>query len=40
MVDFTEVLGLKALLREWGIDPDRNLEEVFSELYDRGENQR
>jgi hypothetical protein len=37
MQDFTETLGLKALLAEWDIDPDQNFEEIFSDLHEKKE---
>ncbi len=35
MRDFVDILGLGALLNKWGIDPQQNFEEVFSDLYDK-----
>jgi len=37
MLDFTEVLDIKSLLRSWGLDPDRNFEDIFSELYENSD---
>src|SRR5947209_17560615 len=34
MLDFTEVLDIKSLFRSCGLDPDRNFEDTFSELYE------
>ena len=40
MADFVDVVGLRSLLDGWGVDPDRNFEEIFSEIFDRGDNAR
>jgi hypothetical protein len=40
MQDFTQVLGLKPLLKEWDISADQNFEEIFSDLYERQENDK
>lgn len=40
MADFTRVLGLEPLLGHWGIDPDQNFEEIFSDLYERNEAEK
>lgn len=40
MADFSPVLGLETLLQSWGMDPSRNIEEVFTELHARGESNR
>lgn len=32
MNDFTEILGLTKLISDWGINPKRNFEEIYSEL--------
>ncbi|MCJ7510241.1 MAG: hypothetical protein MUP14_05055 [Dehalococcoidia bacterium] len=40
MRDLTEVVGLKRLLERWGIDPDQDFEEIFSDLYERGEEEK
>lgn len=37
MYDFTTVVGLESLFRSWGINPDQNFEEIFSDLYERNE---
>jgi len=40
MKDFTEVVGLKSYIQQWGINPDHNFEEIFSDLYERNENEK
>ena len=35
MADFVDVLGLAPLIQSWGLDPHRNFEEIFSELFDQ-----
>ena len=40
MRDFTEVVGIKSLLTEWKINSDQNFEEIFSDLYDKGESDK
>ncbi len=37
MKDLAEVVGVKDMLRGWGIDCGRNFEYIFSELYEKGE---
>lgn len=37
MRDFTEIIGLKPVLTEWGIKADQNFEEIFSDLYEKVE---
>ena len=37
MVDLAEVAGMKDALQGWGIDYKRNFEDIFSELYEKGE---
>ncbi len=37
MADFAKVVGVKDMLRGWGIDYERNFEDIFSELYEKGE---
>lgn len=37
MRDFTEVVGLKPLLDSFGVNPNQNFEEIFSDLYEKGE---
>ena len=34
-MDFAEVVGLQSLLKDWGIDPSQNFEEIFSDLYEK-----
>lgn len=40
MKDFTEALGLKALLNSWGVNAEQNFEEIFSDLYEKKENDK
>jgi len=40
MRDFTEVVEIKSMLKQWSIDPNQNFEEIFSDLYERNENQK
>ena len=40
MTDFALVLGLEDLLRSWGLDPARNIEDTFSDLHSQGETQK
>jgi len=40
MSDFTEIVGLKSLLHQWGINPRQNFEEIFSDLYERSDIQK
>jgi hypothetical protein len=40
MAGFVDILGLRPLLDSWGVDPDRNFEEIFSEIFGRGETAR
>jgi hypothetical protein len=40
MNDFAEIVGLTQLLISWGINPNKNFEEIFSDLYDSGESQK
>jgi hypothetical protein len=40
MVDFVEVVGLRSLLVEWGIEAARNFEEIFSGLWETGDTER
>jgi hypothetical protein len=37
MCDLVDVVGLRQLLEKWGIDPDQNFEEIFSDLYEKNE---
>ena len=34
MNDFVDVVGLRRSLEAWGVSPDRNFEEIFSDLYE------
>ena len=34
MSDFVDVVGLRRLFEAWGINPKRNFEEIFSDLYE------
>lgn len=40
MDDFVNVLGLRSLLESWGVNPDHNFEEIFSEIFDDGNTAR
>ena len=40
MSDFTETVGLKSLLTGWNINPDQNFEEIFSDLYEKKEEDK
>jgi hypothetical protein len=40
MRDFAEVVKLNPLLNKWGINSDENFEEIFSDLYERNENEK
>lgn len=40
MRDFTKIVGLKPLLDRWNINSDENFEEIFSDLYERNENEK
>lgn len=40
MRDFTEIVGIKSMLDQWGIDPNGNFEEIFSDLYEKDENEK
>ena len=37
MSDLVDCLGLKPKLKEWGINPEQNFEDIFSGLHDSGE---
>lgn len=37
MKDFVEGLDLESLLSKWGIDPNQNFEDIYSDLYQSGE---
>jgi len=40
MSDCVEILALRAALVEWGFDPERNLEDIFTEVFAAGEMAR
>jgi hypothetical protein len=40
MADFSQLVGLTPVLQEWGIDPDRNFEDIYSDLYEAGETEK
>ncbi|MFA5755018.1 MAG: hypothetical protein WC909_01470 [Candidatus Paceibacterota bacterium] len=40
MIGFADIVGIKSMLQEWGIDPDQNFEEIFSYLYEKNENKK
>ena len=40
MQDFTQGLELESLLNEWNIDPNQNFEDIFSDLFEKGEQQK
>ena len=40
MRDFVDVLGMKSLLENWGIDPSQNFEEIFSTLHKNNESEK
>lgn len=40
MQDFTQALEIESLLQEWDVEPNQNFEEIFSDLYEKGENQK
>jgi len=40
MADFSKVLEINSLLEEWGIDPNSNLEEVFSDLFESKQTEK
>lgn len=37
MQDFAEKLGITTLLQNWGINPNQNFENIFSDLHESGE---
>ena len=37
MADFAAKVNLRSILEEWGIDYQQNFEEIFNNLYERGE---
>lgn len=40
MNDFVDVVGLKPLLQSMGINPEGNFEELFSDLWEKGETEK
>jgi len=40
MADFARLLDLAPLFDEWGIDPDRNFEDTYSDLYESGADEK
>lgn len=40
MRGFSEVVGLKVLLEQWGMDPEKNFEEIFSVLFEKCEAEK
>src|SRR5258708_5160143 len=40
MSDFVEVLGLRSILEGWNVDAERNFEEIFSELWEKGQTRK
>lgn len=40
MADFSKLVGLTPLFQDWGIDPDRNFEDTYSDLYEAGETEK
>jgi len=40
MADFSRLIGLTSLFEVWGIDPDRNFEDTYSDLYEAGETEK
>lgn len=40
MADLVDVLDLRSLLVNWGVNPDKNFEDVFSEIFDSGNHYR
>lgn len=40
MSDFAEIVGLRTLLEQWGLNPATNLENLFSDLYERNEAEK
>lgn len=40
MIDFADIVGLKSMLKEWSIDSNQNFEEIFSDLYEKKENDK
>jgi hypothetical protein len=40
MADFARLVGLEPLFRDWGVDPDKNFEDTYSDLYEAGETHK
>lgn len=40
MADFARLLDLAPLFEEWGVDPDQNFEDTYSDLYEAGETEK
>ncbi len=40
MRDFTEAIDIKNTLEQWVISPEQNFEEIFSDLYEKGEHKK
>lgn len=40
MADFSHLLGLTRLFKVWSIDPDRNFEDTYSDLYESGATEK
>lgn len=40
MGDFADIVGLKPIFQQWGINPDQNFEEIFSDLYEKKEKKK
>jgi hypothetical protein len=38
MADFASSIGITPLLQNWGIDPNQNFEDVYSNLFEAGEH--
>jgi hypothetical protein len=40
MGDFVDIVGFKSIFQQWGINPDQNFEEIFSDLYEKNEKEK
>lgn len=40
MADFADQLGLTSLLKGWGVDPAKNFEDTYSDLFEAGEHDK
>jgi hypothetical protein len=40
MLDFVDIVGLGSILRGWKVDTKQNFEEIFSDLWEKGETQK